>query len=420
MKTGRTKNVAMVDNADGMLLRNQIKILQYLQRVGKATRTELAAHTGLTQAAVSKITAHLIATGTIEESGLLTGRLGRRSIALSIRSDGWKVIGVKLSRRNYAVGLFDLSGQMLRQVKREIAVGQGFEEAFEQIKIVVMGYIAEFEDVAAIGVSVPGPFLSKEKKILLISEYGVDARRDINLSEIFSSREFGGKPVILSHDANAGVLADWWFGIEDRIFKGIVVHYLLGEGVGAGVIIDGQIFDGAQGASAEIGHVSVDGDGERCACGNYGCLEMYCSSLAFLEDAYERRLLSPDSSLNRYQHLTPEIVFDAARAGDQAAVASVDRVAHYIGLGLVNIVNCFNPSTVILCNEMAVGGEYLLEKVKEVAKQRLIPFIFETVDICVSKFKGDDILFGAAAVAIDYCLKNPGCLTITEKKEVLS
>lgn len=411
MKTGKAKNIAMVDNADGMLLRNQIKILQHLQRAGKATRTELAAHTGLTQAAVSKITAHLIATGTIEEAGLLTGRLGRRSIALRIRSDGWKVIGIKLSRRNYSVGLFDLSGQILRQVKREIEVGQGFEEAFEQIRSTVLGYIAEFEDVAAIGVSVPGPFLSKEKKILLISEYGVAPRRDIDLSAIFSSREFGGKPVIISHDANAGVLADWWFGIEDRIFRGVVVHYLLGEGVGAGVIIDGQIFGGAQGASAEIGHVSVDSEGERCACGNHGCLEMYCSSLAFLKDAYERRSAAPHSSLNLHKHLTPEMVFEAAQAGDEAAEACVDRAAYYIGLGLVNIVNCFNPSSVILCNEMAVGGEFLLQKVRKVARQRLIPYLFDTVDILVSTFKGDDILFGAAAVAIDYCLKNPSSLT---------
>ena len=417
MKTSRARNIALVDNADGTMLRNQIKILQHLQRVSGVTRTELAMHTGLTQAAVSKITAHLIETGTIEEAGLMTGRLGRRSIALRIRSDGWKVIGVKLSRRSYSVGLFDLSGQLLHESKGGIPAGEGYDKAFQEIKKIALGLITEHEDIAAVGVSVPGPFLSREKRILLISEYGVSPRKDIDLFSIFNSKEFAGKPVIISHDANAGVLADWWFGIEDRVFTGTVVHYLLGEGVGAGVIVDGQIFGGAQGASAEIGHVSVDSEGERCSCGNYGCLEMYCSSLAFVKDAQRRRDEVPDSALHAHRQLTPRLIFEAARTGDAAALACVNRAAYYIGLGLVNIINCYNPSAVILCNEMSVGGEYLLEKAKEVARQRLIPYLFETVDISVSKFKGDDILFGAAAVAIDYCLKNPGCLTITRQKE---
>lgn len=394
------------NNADNMLHKNQIDILQYIQRNENCTRAEIAAHTGLTQAAVSKITGLLIQRGTIEESGLVAGSKGRRSIGLRIVQDGWKIVGVKLSRRSYAVGVFSFSGKMLEQVQRSIdAFDTHFDRVIQDIRTDILSLIDRFQEVAAIGIAVPGPFLKDEKLILLISEQGQAPRFNIDLATAFHSSHFSGIPVIISHDANAAVLADWWFGIEDRMLHGTVVHFLLGEGVGAGVIVDGRVFSGALGTAAEVGHVSVHVDGPRCHCGNRGCLEMYCSSLALVESAVQEGKNNPKSRLSKARHITPETVFQLARGGDEGAKRCVKQAAHFIGLGIVNLINCYNPNTILLCNQMAQGGELLLNAALETARERVIPYLFDRVEIVLSVFHGDDILFGAAAVAIDYCLK---------------
>ena len=399
------------NNADNMQHKNQIDILQFIQRKGSCTRAEIAAYTGLTQAAVSKITAQLIQGGTIEETGLVAGRKGRRSIGLRIVMDGWKIIGVKLSRRNFSVGVFNFSGQMIEQFQRNIEGDNiNFDDVILDMRGMISSFIERYKDVAAIGIAVPGPFLKDEKLILLISEQGQAPRFNIDLASAFHPQHFRNIPVILSHDANAAVLADWWFGIEDKMLIGTVVHFLLGEGVGAGVIVDGNVFTGAQGTAAEVGHVSVDAQGARCHCGNYGCLEMYCSSLALLEDTHRRRKQNPASLLNQANVLDAETVFRLADRGDETAIACVKHAAHYIGLGIVNIINCYNPDTILLCNQMAAGGELLLTTARETARQRVLPYLFDKVDISLSVFRGDDILFGAAAVAIDYCLSHPETL----------
>ena len=253
----------------------------------------------------------------------------------------------------------------------------------------------------------------REKEILLISELDNKARRNISLNSLFSREKFENIPIIISHDANAGALADWWFDIEKIDLKGVVVHFLVGEGVGAGVINNGVVFTGSCGVAAEIGHVSIDHEGPLCVCGNNGCLEMYCSSLAFIRYAEEHRRTNKNSKLNNEIRLSADLIFSLAKEGDEIAMECVKNAAYFIALGCVNIINCYNPDTIIICNEMAKGGAMLLEIVKENVKKRVLSTLYEKVDIAISSFKGDDILFGAAAVAIDYCLKRPNILKKT-------
>ncbi|MDO5022979.1 MAG: ROK family transcriptional regulator [Eubacteriales bacterium] len=402
---------SQVNNADGMLLKNQIAILQHIQRGSCVTRTQLAEHTGLTRAGVSKITAQLIEAGIVEEAALLTGKKGRRSIGLSITEGGNKIIGVKLSRRNYSIGVFSFSGQLLEKTNKTISIDDADEEIFSQIQKIVLGYIKNDKQIVAVGVAVPGPFLINEKKILLISELDKKARRDLSVANMFNDDAFKDIPVIISHDANAGAMADWWFGIEKKDLQGCIVHFLVGEGVGAGVIYNGEIINGSQGTAAEIGHISIDYKGPDCVCGNCGCLEMYCSSLAFLRFCYNERKNHPDSKLNDYETLTTEIIFSLSDEGDTFAQECVKRAGFYIGLGCVNIINGFNPNTIFICNEMSKGGKLLLDEINNVVQSRILKEIRQNVSIELSTFDGDDILFGAAAVAIDFCLKRPEFLT---------
>lgn len=403
--------VTSKNNADGMSLRNQILILQYLQRNGISTRTQIAKYMDLTPAAVSKITSSMMERGIIEETGIVSGAKGRRSIGVRISQDGCKVIGVKLSRRNYAVGVFDFSGKRLEHVSASFKEGDALSQVFHEIRQTVRDYLDKHQDIRAIGMAVPGPFLKDEDVILLITQMGDASEGNIDLRKEFDAKRMYGVPVVISQDANAGAMAEWWYGIENLPLHGTVIHYLIGEGVGAGIIIDGQVFTGEEGVAGEIGHISIDVNGPRCHCGNYGCLELYCSSISFVKHAMKHRREDPASTLNQYQHLTAEDIFREAEGGDTLAASFVKRIATYIGYGAVTLINAYNPSTIILCNELSGGGALLLDQVLAVCKERLLPRIQESVQIVLSSYKEDDILIGAAAVAIDYCLARPDVMS---------
>lgn len=397
-------------NADGMSLRNKIAILQYVQRQEGATRAQVAKGVQLTQAAVSKISAQLLEAGALEEIGYVPGQKGRRSVGLRIKGDGRCVIGVRLSRRAYAIGAFTFSGDTLWETHQPFQAGADIYQVFAQIREQLRMLIGRFRQVAAIGVAVPGPYLQADGVVLLISNGREREIRNLSLRHELNERHFGGIPVITTHDANAAVLADWWFHLEGVLREKVVVHFLLGDGVGAGVLDNGAIFGGSQGMAGEVGHVSVAHDGKACHCGNRGCLELYCSSIAFLEDAELRRGADPASMLHQ-DALTVEFVFHCARAGDEAAIACVDRLGYFVGIGVVNLVNAYNPNVILLCNELARGGDMLLKKVLETAEARLLPRLFQAVEVRLSTFQGDDVLLGAGAVAIDYCLSRPEVLS---------
>lgn len=133
------------------------------------------------------------------------------------------------------------------------------------------------------------------------------------------------------------------------------MYFLVGEGVGAGVLVNGSILYGSQGVAGEVGHISVDVSGEKCACGNRGCLEMYLSSIAFVKHATKLLPKHPDSVLNGYSNLTSDDIFSAAEAGDQFAIELVKRAGMYLGYGIVTIVNAYDPSIVVVGNSMAKG-----------------------------------------------------------------
>ncbi len=381
---------------------NRSLIIQYLKKNGVCSRAELSKALGLTGASISKIMTALIDSGIVEEIGYIEGKKGRRSIGLALKTNLYKVIGVKLSRRSFSVGVFDIGGTIYDHCSEQIEFGSQLVDVFERIKKAINNYLERYEDTVVIGIAVPGPFNKRESEILLMTE--MDEWVNISLKEAFGNTY--KIPVIFEHDANAGALAEWWFGPHQIKSTGTMVHFLVGEGVGAGIISKGNIISGSQGIAGEIGHISIDVNGKRCSCGNYGCLEKYCSSLAFLKHVKEE-LKTKTSSLSKINFLTVEDVFQAAKNGDELAITFVKEVAQYIGYGVVTLVNAYNPDIIVISNIMTQGGDLLLDEVKQIAKERLLDNIYKNTQIIFSEFSSDPTLFGAAAVAIDRVLNQP-------------
>lgn len=399
-------------NNEDLMMSNRAIILQRLKRTEVCSRAEIAKDTGLTQASISKIISSLMEFNIVHETGYISGEMGRRSRGIALNAAAFKVIGIKISRRSFSVGLFDISGKDYDIYNESIAEDQSPKTSISKMKSVALEYMNKSMDVIAVGVAVPGPYLRKESRIAVMTE--TTGWNFLDLKKEFS--DLGGVPVFIEHDANSAAIAEWWFG-NYRMDTDTLVYLLADEGIGAGVVVNGNLIRGTNGIAAEIGHISVNVAGERCGCGNYGCLEGYCSSLAFVKKAKEALEREPSSSLAIHHHLTASHIFEAANAGDELAVRLVEYAGKYLGYGIVTLVNAYDPSVIVIGNTMAKGGGLLMESIKKVVEDRVIPEVYEKLSIEFTKFKIDPILYGAAAIATDHFLKNPTVFLERKNKE---
>ena len=383
---------------------NRSLAVQFLQRNGVCTRAQLSKELCLTQASISKIIGELMCSGIVEETGFLSGEKGRRSIGIRLTANDKRVIGARLSRRSVAAGVFTLSGERKESFLQPLPDGISAHDALNGLKALIKKCLAVCPDAASIGVAVPGPYHSKSGTILLMTE--MEGMERIPLKEELC-KAFD-QPLILCHDANSGAWASWW--LEPSARSGDLVYFLVGEGVGAGVIQNGTLLLGEHGCAGEVGHISVDVNGERCKCGNRGCLELYCSSLSFVRRARQALPRHPESSLFKLSALSPKEIFQAAERGDAFARELVCEAAYWIGCGVVTLIHAYDPTAVVIGNEMAGGGTLLLQEVQRVVHERMIAPLADPVQISLSAYPGDSILYGAAAAAIDYCLKTPHTL----------
>ena len=210
--------------------------------------------------------------------------------------------------------------------------------------------------------------------------------------------------MIIEQDARAGALAQYLFDPQPRNEN--LAYYLLGEGIGLGVIDHGSMINGALGTATEIGHVSVDVHGIPCDCGNVGCLERYCSAVAIHDLLNEDRTIVPDSPALTH-HEACIALFELAGRGDTRAQELVRRIGTYVGYGCVTICNAFNPSRIVIGDIVAEAGEPLLDRVREVVRERVLPELVESTAIELSTLPTDAAVTGAAAVAIMYILDHP-------------
>lgn len=217
-------------------------------------------------------------------------------------------------------------------------------------------------------------------------------------------------PIQITHDANAGVMAQWLKSEYVALTNKTMVYYLAGEGIGAGVISDGKLFLGESGKSTEIGHISLNIIGEACDCGNRGCLETYCSSIAFVNKALKLLPRYPSSVLSSIPNLSYKDIFEASRQNDPLALLLVREAGVALGYGAVNIINAFDPSEIIVGAEMAEGGDLILSEIRRVVNERALS---PSVDIKLEDNSIDQILLGSASVAIEMCLNNPELLLVT-------
>ena len=379
---------------------NRSRIMQHLYQHGISSRAQIAKALDLTPAAITKITAKLIEVGAIKETGDFEGRKNRRSIGLTLDTAEFHVIAVKFARSLVQLGVFDLAGKPLTVQELPQVTEDTIDSAIMQLHDTIGSLIEADRRIIAIGMAVPGPYLRNVGRTAVVSS--MRGWQKVNFIHEFSNAFT--VPVFVEQDARAGAMAQYLF--DPTITTENLAYYLVGEGVGLGVIDHGNIINGALGAATEIGHVSIDINGKPCDCGNVGCLERYCSTPAIHEMILKEGDLIADAGTMTHLQAC-RALFALARGGDKRAIALIKRVARYVGFGRITIFNSFNPSQIVIGDIVAEAGQLLLDEVHKVIDKHVIHELNDTTAITLSALPADAALNGAAAVAINQFLDHP-------------
>ncbi|MFC2067100.1 ROK family protein [Chloroflexota bacterium] len=208
----------------------------------------------------------------------------------------------------------------------------------------------------------------------------------------------------LVNDASAAALGEHRFGTGRGIHN--LIMLTLGTGIGGGIVINGQLYCGATGSAGEIGHMTIDVNGPECACGNRGCLEAFASGTAVAREAIRRIKHGEKSSLvkvvdGKIEDITAEKVGVAARAGDPLSLDVITKAATYLGVGMVSLVNIFNPEMIIAGGGMAEMGDLLLGPAGNMVKERAFPMAAQSVQIVTAHLGNEAGAYGAAAFAFE-------------------
>lgn len=380
---------------------NLSTVLRLIHRKKVCSRAELAKMTGLQQSTVTNIINQLIECGLVTETGIIEGRKGRRSIGVTLTNDKYQVIGARLSRDSYSVERFHINGEYDAVIRRDFETGCAIIPVLENIRRDIQSFIDSASlPIVAIGLSVPGPFKVYESKFMNITY--MSGMEDVNLKEFFS--DYFDIPTYIEHDANAGILAEKWFGLPS-MEKGTYIYIAAGYGIGAGVMIDGSVFHGSIGIAGEIGHMSINFDGPRCVCGNVGCLEMYASSHAVSQRVKD--LVEKQGHKTAAKSYAIGDILEAYNAGDELVCEVVLSAADYLAKGLANIMNVFNPNGIIIGDVMSKFGEAYFKRVISKASEYISADVFNTTKFYRSSFSQDAALVGAGALAIDKAMQHP-------------
>lgn len=310
-------------------------------------------------------------------------------------TNGAVVVGIDLGGTNIKAGLFDTGGSLLKKISLPTQGSEGPEAVISRLGQAV----AELQQDRAVGtllgvgIGAPGSHDLSSGRVISWDNLGW---RDVPLRAILEKRL--KVPIYLDNDANAAALGEFWQGAGRGVRHMIMVT--IGTGIGGGLILDGKLYRGAGGNAAEIGHMIIDPAGPQCNCGTAGHLEALTSAPWLVAKARQGLQQGTASSLANIADLEAKHIFAAAGQGDPLAVRLVEDNAHYLGMGIANLVNIFNPELVVLGGGVAAAGDLLLVPVRRQVASLALKVPAQQVRIVPAQLGNWAGSYGAAALVL--------------------
>lgn len=387
-------------NHQSTKIQNRAIVLKMICTGANVTRIDLSRQTGLSKMSISNIVNELIEEGYVtDQTGqLVNDSIGRNPISLEPNTNNHRALGIYISR-DYAVAtLSNLKCEILSEIKINFSFDESENSFIEKIRALVEGILnsdkISDKKILGIGISCIGPLDIENGVILEPSNF--HKIRSIHIKELLE-KEFG-YAVYLNNDMNASALAEKLYGKGKAI--GNFVYLGVTNGIGSGIIANNTLFEGDMGFSGEIGHTTIHFEGPKCACGNIGCLELYASIPEIVTQAGNSVSLGMDSTLGRLDNISWTDIAEHARAGDKLSLNLIDRLCLYISIGLVSLVNMFDPQVVYLGHDIALAGSLVTEKLENYIKDKTISSKYKNIPVEISAFGDKTPILGSAAIVL--------------------
>jgi predicted NBD/HSP70 family sugar kinase len=387
-----------------MRAQNSGFLLNLIWQERTISRAELSRRTGLSRSTVSEIVGDLLATALVRESGAGDSSGGRPPTLLSFCDDAFVLIGVEMAVNWVNVVATDLRGCVRASRRRAQSTYEHPEPTLKIMRKLIDACLADLKvptsRVLGIGVGVACPIDPNAQHLMhprLLPQW-----EGFSIPETLE-RAYGCA-VHVDNDANLGAVAERWWGAgiggEDLAF------IMLETGVGAGLIINGQLYRGSGGSAGELGHTAIDPRGPRCRCGLSGCLGAMVGSPYLIERAEALLKEGRPSRLTRHG-LTLEAIVDAAHVGDPVACYLIGEAGKQLGIGVASLLNLLNPPIVVLGGHLAAAGDLLLAPIRDTLRHRTLWKSVAEARIMTSMLGENAIALGAATRVLEVALEDP-------------
>lgn len=366
---------------------NKALVLQLIMENEPISRADIAQISGLNKTTVSTLVTELLEEDLLFESGPGVSSGGRRPVILHFNKDAGYAIGIDIGVNYVLSVLTDLKGTILIEKSQTLS-----RTTYASIMDILQNMIQSLMDempksrygIIGIGVGVPG-IVNNEGAVLLAPNLGWS---NIQLKE--ELEKLYSVPVIIENEANAGAVGEQNFGLGQNHEN--ILYISAGIGIGVGIIVNRQLYKGINGFSGEMGHMIIDMNGKRCNCGSRGCWEAYASEQALLEMS--------DPSIESL-----EVLLELAKNGDEKAKHLFEEIGNYLGLGINNIINTFNPEQVIIGNRLALAKEWIEAPIRDTIEKHTLAFHQNDLQLNFSKLGKYSTSLGVSAFAVDNFIK---------------
>ncbi|MEH7225544.1 ROK family protein [Bacillus sp. JJ1566] len=362
---------------------NKALVLQLIMEQEPISRADIAQISGLNKTTVSTLVAELLDEDLIFESGPGVSSGGRRPVILHFNKDAGYAIGIDIGVNYVLSVLTDLKGNILLE-RNQSVIRTTYATTMGIVQSMIQSFMDEMPKstygIVGIGVGVPG-IVNNEGYILLAPNLGwsnIQLKED--LEKLFKV------PVIIENEANAGAVGEQQFGVGQD--QENILYISAGIGIGVGIIVNKELYKGKNGFSGEMGHMIIDMNGKRCNCGSRGCWEAYASEQALLEMA--------EASISSLDEL-----IQLAKNGDDKAKSLFEEIGHYLGLGINNIINTFNPEQVIIGNRLAQAKVWIEAPILNTIEKHTLGFHQNDLQLDFSKLGKYSTSLGITAFIVD-------------------
>jgi N-acetylglucosamine repressor len=383
---------------------NRSLIFEHVRSSGGISRAELARRTGLTPSTVTNIVKELIQLGLIRENGFLPSSGGRRPARLQINAQWGFLVGVYLGRSFISARLTDLNlGTVASRRTESSSLSEPVEVTVPALLTMIRELISDADvpqdRIIGIGICAPGPLDPREGVFTTVPNF--PGWNDVPLARIVE--EETGVRTILDNDATACALAEQWFGIAQDM--NTFVYILADSGVGGGIVIDGELYHGQHDIGGEIGHTTVDLHGERCGCGNVGCLELYSAPQAIAAEVRKTVQGGRQSLVELWggedlDALTFEMIVRAARQGDAVALEAIQGMSQALAVGVINLMHSLDPEAILIGGQAGVTDEIVLDSIEAVVRDRCLSKESSEISILASQLGTEAPIVGALSLVL--------------------